>query len=104
MSTKLILLTLATVLVAGLISAGATAAGSKQSAGRSFSVASYADGTTLPNPDKGFPILSNLRRQVVRITLWWAGPSGVAKKMPTNPPNPADPAYNWTAYDTAVQD
>jgi hypothetical protein len=103
MSKKLILLTLATILVAGLISAGATA-GSKQSARRSFSVGIYDDGMTLANPDKGFPILKNLRAQIVRITLWWGGPIGVAKTKPTNPANPADPAYNWTAYDNAVKD
>src|SRR5437868_1764672 len=104
MSKKLIVLTLATTLVAALISAGATA-GRKQSAARSFSVGIYDDGMTLANPDKGFPILHNLRAQVVRITLWWGGPIGVAKtKRPASPTNPADPAYNWDAYDRAVQD
>jgi len=104
MSKKLIVLTLATILVAGLISAGATAS-RKQSAARSFSVGIYDDGMTLGNPDKGFPILHNLRAQVVRITLWWGGPIGVAKtKRPASPTNPADPAYNWDAYDRAVQD
>ena len=103
MSKKLILLTLATILVAALISAGATA-GRKQSAARPFSVGIYDDGMTLANPDKGFPILHNLRAQVVRITLWWGGPIGVAKKQPKNATDPADPAYNWDAYDRAVQD
>jgi hypothetical protein len=103
MSKKLILLTLATILVAVLISAGATA-GRNQSAARSFSVGIYDDGMTLANPDKGFPILHNLRAQVVRITLWWGGPIGVAKTQPKNATNPADPAYDWSAYDRAVQD
>ena len=103
MSKKLILLTLATTLVAVLLSAGATASRT-QSAARSFSVGIYDDGMTLANPDKGFPLLHNLRAQVVRITLWWGGPIGVAKTQPTNATNPADPAYNWAAYDTAVQD
>jgi hypothetical protein len=102
MSKKLILLTLATILVAVLISAGATA-GRTQTNARSFSVGIYDDGMTLANPDKGFPILHNLRAQVVRITLWWGGPIGVAKTQPKNPTNPADPAYNWDAYDRAVQ-
>jgi hypothetical protein len=103
MSKKLILLTLATILVAVLISAGATA-GSKQTTRRSFSVGIYDDGMTLGNPDKGFPILHNLRAQIVRVTLWWGGPIGVAKTRPVNPTNPADPAYNWSAYDRAMQD
>src|SRR5438132_5073264 len=103
MSKKLILLTLATILVAGLISAGATAS-RKHSADRSFSVGIYDDGMTLAVPDKGFPILHNLRAQVARITLWWGGPIGVAKTKPKSPANPADPAYNWSTYDRAVQD
>jgi hypothetical protein len=103
MSRKLILLTLATILVAVLISAGATA-GRTQTTARSFSVGLYDDGMTLGNPDKGFPILHNLRAQIVRITLWWGGPIGVAKTQPKNPTNPADPAYNWDAYDRAVRD
>jgi Glycosyl hydrolase catalytic core len=105
MSKKLIALTLATVLVAGLITAGATASGKQSRAGRSFSVGIYDDGMTLANPDKGFPILHNLRAQIVRITLWWGGPIGVARaKRPTTPTNPADPAYNWSNYDRAVTD
>ena len=60
MSKKLILLTLATILVAVLISAGASA-GRTQTTVRSFSVGIYDDGMTLGNPDKGFPILHNLR-------------------------------------------
>src|SRR5436309_2688477 len=103
MSRRLILLTIATILVAGLISAGASA-GRTQTAARSFSVGIYDDSMTLGAPEKGFPLLHKLRAQVVRITLWWGGPIGVAKtKRPVNPTNPADPAYNWVAYDRAVQ-
>ena len=100
MSRRLILLTLATILVAGLISAGA-GAGRTQSAARSFSIGIYDDSMTLGNPDKGFPLMRKLRVQVVRVTLWWRG---VATKRPANPTNPADPAYNWFGYDRAVQD
>jgi Glycosyl hydrolase catalytic core len=103
MSRKLILLTIATILVAGLLSAGATA-GRTHSTARSFSAGIYDDSMTLGDPEKGFPILHNLRAQVVRITLWWGGPIGVAHvKRPANPTNPADPAYDWFAYDRAVQ-
>src|SRR2546430_13301388 len=102
MSKKLILLTLATILVAGLISAGATAS-RKHSAARSFSVGLYDDSMTLGAPEKGFPILHNLRAQVVRITLWWGGSSGAATtKRPLQPTDPAYPAANRTAYDRAV--
>ena len=100
MSRRLILLTLATILVAGLISAGA-GAGRSQTAARSFSVGIYDDSMTLGNPDKGFPLMRKLRVQVVRVTLWWRG---VATKRPANATDPADPAYNWFGYDRAVQD
>src|SRR3954452_9699994 len=102
MSKKVSLLTLTTLLAAGLMSAGATAGG-KLSARTSFSVGIYDDGMTLAAPDKGFPILHNLRAQIVRITLWWGGPIGVAKSRPANPTHPADPGYDWTVYDRAMQ-
>jgi hypothetical protein len=103
MSRRLILLTIATILVGGLISAGATASRT-QSTARSFSVGLYDDSMTLGAPEKGFPLLHSLRAQVVRITLWWGGPIGVAKtKRPANAANPADPAYDWFPYDRAVQ-
>ena len=100
MSRRLIVLTIATILVAGLISAGASASRS-QSAARSFSVGLYDDSMTLGAPEKGFPLMHNLRAQVVRVTLWWRGVAGT--KRPANPANPADPAYDWFAYDRAVQ-
>jgi Glycosyl hydrolase catalytic core len=103
MSRKLILLT-TTILIVGLLSAGATTAGQKRTAARSFSVGVFDDSLTLGAPEKGFPILQGLRAQVVRITLWWGGPIGVARKAkPANALNPADPAYDWFAYDRAVQ-
>jgi hypothetical protein len=98
-----LLLTIVTLLVAGLLCAGATASRS-QSASRSMLVGIYDDSMTLGSPDQGYPVLKRLRAQVVRITLWWGGPIGVARvKRPVNPTNPADPAYNWFQYDRAVQ-
>jgi hypothetical protein len=105
MSKKLLVLTIATILVAGLITAGAAASGKQGRAGGPFSVGIYDDGMTLGNPDKGFPILHNLRAQIVRITLWWGGPIGVVgKKRPIKATDPADPAYDWSVYDRAVKD
>jgi hypothetical protein len=103
MSRRLILLTIATILVAGLISAGATA-GRTHTASRSFSVGLFDDSMTLGAPEKGFPLLHGLRAQVVRITLWWGGSIGAARlKRPAAPANPADPAYDWFIYDRAVK-
>jgi putative glycosyl hydrolase len=103
MSRKLLLLT-TTILIVGLIAAGATTAGQKKPATRSFSVGIFDDSMTLGAPEKGFPVLKNLRSQIVRITLWWGGPIGVATSgKPKNALDPADPAYNWFAYDRAVK-
>jgi hypothetical protein len=55
------------------------------------------------NPDQVFPVLKQLRTQVIRVNLVWGGPNGVAKRRPVNPMNPNDPAYNWVVYDRTVQ-
>jgi hypothetical protein len=54
------------------------------------------------NPDVVFPMLKQLRTQVVRVNLVWGGPNGVAKRRPVNPMNPNDPAYEWSVYDRTV--
>ena len=48
------------------------------------------------NPDKVFPVLRQLRTQIIRVSLVWGGPNGVAKRRPLNPANPNDPAYDWS--------
>ena len=107
--TKWVLLTLALVLVASLVTAGASAGRSARDSrslreSRTFSVGLFDDTMTLGRPDLGFPLLHALHAQIVRITLWWGGPIGVAHlKRPLNPANPADPAYNWFIYDRAVE-
>jgi putative glycosyl hydrolase len=55
------------------------------------------------NPDRVFPVLKQLRTQVIRVDLVWGGANGVAKRRPVNPMNPNDPAYNWVVYDRTVQ-
>ena len=54
------------------------------------------------NPDRVFPMLQQLRTQLVRVNLIWGGANGVAKRRPVNPMNPADPAYDWSVYDRTV--
>jgi hypothetical protein len=47
--------------------------------------------------------LGTLRPQIVRIMLGWGGPFGVAAaQRPENGTDPADPAYDWRLYDSAV--
>jgi hypothetical protein len=54
------------------------------------------------NPDRVFPMLKQLNTQLIRVSLVWGGPNGVAKRRPTNPMNPNDPAYDWSVYDRTV--
>jgi len=54
------------------------------------------------NPDQVFPVLKQLRTQLLRVNLVWGGPNGVAKRRPRNPMNPNDPAYDWSVYDRTV--
>ena len=54
------------------------------------------------DPDKVFPVLKTLRTQLIRVNLVWGGANGVAKRRPVNAANPADPAYDWAAYDRTV--
>ncbi len=54
------------------------------------------------DPNTVFPVLRTLRTQLIRINLAWGGANGVAKRRPANGANPADPAYDWSAYDRTV--
>jgi hypothetical protein len=54
------------------------------------------------NPDTVFPMLKSLGTQVIRVNLVWGGVGGVAKRRPANAANPADRAYDWSAYDRTV--
>ena len=47
--------------------------------------------------------LTQLRVRLIRVTLWWGGPTGVARSRPATPGDPADPAYDWDAYDRVVR-
>jgi hypothetical protein len=55
--------------------------------------------TLYGNPDYAFPMLRQLRTQVLRVNLYWGGRFGVASERPRNPTNPRDPAYDWSLYD-----
>jgi hypothetical protein len=50
-------------------------------------------------PDQTFPMLVNLRAQIIRVNLEW---NNVAKKRPEFPSDPRDPAYNWDRYDALL--
>jgi hypothetical protein len=57
------------------------------------------------NPGTTFPIMRQLRVQILRINLNWGGTKfAVADaRRPAHPQDPADPAYDWSIYDRAVR-
>jgi hypothetical protein len=65
----------------------------------------FDDASILGDPGKNFPILKQLRTQVIRVSLSWGGQGGlsVARRKPAKPIDPADPAYRWGAYDEVVK-
>src|SRR4051812_43322001 len=56
----------------------------------------------LEQPDRAFPLLSQLNVGVIRVTLYWGSVRGVARRRPNDGVDPADPAYDWRAYDRTV--
>jgi hypothetical protein len=55
------------------------------------------------NPDRTYPIVRQLRTDILRINLYWGGEFGVApNRRPARPTDPDDPAYDWGLYDRAV--
>jgi hypothetical protein len=91
---------LALALIAGLALFAAPSA----SASRNFLGGILDEPSTLGNPDWAFQQYKSLGVQVLRVQLYWGGPSGVARKRrPANAVNPADPAYDWTVYDAFVK-
>ncbi len=60
--------------------------------------------TVFGDPDVTFPMMKQLHVQEIRVTLYWGGQFGVARRRPAHATNPDDPAYDWSLYDRAVQD
>jgi hypothetical protein len=91
------------LLAAALAAAGFTAG--QVSASSKLQLGIFDDPQVLGRPEQTFPLLTQLRVQVIRVTLHWGGPIGVAgDKRPKDATDPADPAYDWSPYDRAVED
>jgi len=88
---------LATIVLAA---AGATAKPSQALAANGMLVGLYDPVQPLIAPDTTFPALVKLHVKIIRIGLDWG--LTVAKKKPTHPMDPADPAYDWTQFDDVV--
>jgi hypothetical protein len=91
-------------LVAAVVALGAGLS-STASAAPSLRLGIFDDGLVLyGEPEFVFPQLARTRTQLVRVNLWWSGPSiRVATRKPRRPANPADHAYNWDTYDRTVR-
>ena len=87
----------ATVVAAGFFAGHVSASGKLQ-------LGLFDDPQVLGRPDQTFPLLTQLRVQVIRVTLHWGGAIGVARTKPTDATDPGDPAYDWFPYDRAVRD
>ena len=55
------------------------------------------------DPATVFPELNQLHVRMIRVTLWWGGPLGVAPQRPAIAADPGDAAYRWAAYDRVVR-
>ena len=91
-------------LVAAVVALAAALA-STASASPSLRIGIFDDGLVLyGEPDLVFPELERTGTQLVRVNLWWSGPSiRVATRRPRRPADPSDPAYNWDTYDRTVR-
>ena len=78
---------------------------STASASPSLRLGIFDDGLVLyGEPGVVFRQLETTRSQLVRVNLWWAGPSiRVATQRPRRPADPTDPAYNWDTYDRTAR-
>jgi hypothetical protein len=89
--------------VAAAVLAALASLPSSAGASRGLQVGIYDDSAIFGDPDQSFPLLKQLRTQVIRVTLRWGGTATrVARRKPEHPADPADPAYSWARYDDVV--
>jgi hypothetical protein len=92
------------LLVASLLAIVCGIAAPSAQPSRSLLVGIFDEQMTFGNPDWAFNQYDTLGVEIVRVNLYWGGPSGVARRRrPANAVNPADPAYDWSTYDAMVR-
>ena len=97
-------MTLRRSLVVALVAALAVAVSQPASGSRFLQVGITDEASLLYGPTaKTVATYKKLHVQVARLDLYWGGPTGVARSRPAHPTNPSDPAYNWSVYDSIVQ-
>ena len=98
-SSSLRPLSWAAVLLAGVALAVPTSASSS----KGLALGLFDDAATFQPEDDPFPMLEQLHVQVLRMTLNWGGRGGVAARRPAVATDPADPAYDWSRFDQAIE-
>jgi hypothetical protein len=73
------------------------------SASKGMAVGIFDDASVFGSPQTTFPTLKSLNVEFVRMMLTWGGRDGVANRRPAKPTDPADPAYEWSRYDRAIE-
>jgi len=59
----------------------------------------YDDAEAFGHPTRGFALFKRLHLPILRVSLHWGGPLGVARRRPEDAADPNDPAYNWGPFD-----
>jgi hypothetical protein len=91
------------LLIAALVVVAAGLAATASQASRGLVIGITDPAALYDNPQRSFKLLKQLRAQAFRVSLYWGGPNGVAKRRPAKATNPNDPAYDWDAYDRAAR-
>jgi hypothetical protein len=95
------MITVSTVLLVAAVAALAAPAPAAPSNGLALGI--FDDATTFDPEQRDFPALQQIHAQVLRMTLAWGGPGGVANTRPAKPADPTDAAYEWSRYDQAIE-
>ncbi len=77
------------------------AAAAQASSGLRLGIADGAD--AYAEQPSFYSDLGELHAQLLRVQLHWGGVLGVVRGRPENATDPADPAYDWNAYDKIVE-
>ena len=91
----------ALALAAGVVAALCAAAGGTASPQLRGGIVD-SGGAYWHEPASFYPVLGQLRTQVLRVHLNWGGRLGVARRRPVEATDPEDAAYDWRLYDRIV--
>ncbi len=91
-------LALLAAIAAGLMIAAATATAAKPAKSFDIGFADYLYGDAQHSKSE-LDLTKTVNADVIRVNMSWRA---VAGSEPANPRDPADPAYTWTEYDTAI--